>query len=94
MSYKYSNFWINNPNKLETVILLSEYKYAISNFVRIVSNNNIPVEFKEGNDSLTDWTKVIISADIHNNSFDSTIGLALHEGTHIKESTPEYYNVI
>jgi hypothetical protein len=65
-------------------IKLAGYKRAIANFVRIVTNkDNIPVVFSSGQDSYTDGTKVVISAKLDEKGFDSTVGLALHEGSHI-----------
>jgi len=65
-------------------VKLAGYKRAIGNFVRIVTGkDNIPVVYSSGNDSYTDGTKVVISAKLDEKAFDSTVGLALHEGSHI-----------
>jgi hypothetical protein len=65
------------------LIKLSGYRRAISNFVNIVTGkSNIPVRF-EGRDSYTDGKSVTISASIKDKDFDSTVGLALHEGSHV-----------
>ena len=65
------------------LIKLAGYRRAISNFVNIVTGkSNIPVRF-EGGDSYTDGKTVTISASIKDKDFDSTVGLALHEGSHI-----------
>jgi hypothetical protein len=65
-------------------VKLAGYKRAIANFVRIVTNKDtIPVVFSSGQDSYTDGTKVVISAKLDEKVFDSTVGLALHEGSHI-----------
>jgi hypothetical protein len=64
-------------------IKLSGYKRAISNFVKIVTNKSIPVHFAESGNSYTDGQKVIISAKLSSKEFDPTVGLALHEGSHI-----------
>ena len=65
------------------LIKLSGYRRAISNFVNIVTGkSDIPVYF-QGNDSYTDGKAINISASIKDKDFDSTVGLALHEGSHI-----------
>ena len=47
------------------------------------NKDTIPVVFSSGQDSYTDGTKVVISAKLDEKVFDSTVGLALHEGSHI-----------
>lgn len=72
--------------KVDTIALAS-YRRSISNFVNIVTGrNDIRVTFKSGDDSYTDGKKVVISSNIKEKNFDSTVGLALHEGSHIKLS--------
>ena len=72
--------------KVDT-IALAAYRRSIANFVNIVTGrNDIPVTFNSGNDSYTDGKKVVISSNIKEKNFDSTVGLALHEGSHIKLS--------
>jgi hypothetical protein len=62
---------------------LSGYRRAIANFVRIVTAQDIPVEFR-GDDSYTDGKRVVLSGNIKSGNFDVAVGLALHEGSHIK----------
>ena len=90
--YGNSSFWMDDEflaDKREAgqrvdYVKLAGYKRAIANFVRIVTNkDNIPVVFSSGQDSYTDGTKVVISAKLDEKVFDSTVGLALHEGSHI-----------
>lgn len=90
--YGNSSFWMDDDfldttqerGKAVDYIKLAGYKRAISNFVRIVTNkDNIPVVFSSGQDSYTDGSKVVISAKLDEKGFDSTVGLALHEGSHI-----------
>lgn len=94
-SYSNSSFWLDN-DFLETsyttkdaintldYVKLAGYKRAISNFVRIVTNkDNIKVSFSSGGDSYTDGKEVVISSKLDEKEFDSTVGLALHEGSHI-----------
>ena len=94
----YSDFWDTRKSTLVDDILsdtevktkpkkdhmaLAGHKRAIGNFVRIVSGQNIPVKFADRGDSYTDGKKVVISSTINERTFDETVGLALHEGSHI-----------
>ena len=97
-SKKYSSFWLKDDlfddvddglnvveSKHSNLMALASYKKSIGNFVNIVTNDNIPVTFDvRGNDSYTDGNSVVISAKMDDKDFDSTVGLALHEGSHIK----------
>ena len=101
MSKSYSSFWdttvddnvlddflglsIDKP-KGKDVIALAGYKRAISNFVSIVTEKNIPVVFNNKDESFTDGKKVVIGADLNDKKFDVAVGLALHEASHIKLS--------
>ena len=64
-------------------IQLAANQRAIGNFVRIVSGKNIPVKYVTRGDSYTDGKSVTIAANIKPETFDQTVGLALHEGSHI-----------
>ena len=92
----YSSFWLGDNWERTTsffddevekpgvdLIALSSYRRAIANFVNIVTSKNIPVTFTSQGDSFTDGKKVTISAKLDDKLFDSTVGLALHEGSHI-----------
>ena len=98
-SGNYSSFWLDDEFDRQTsifdeedvkpktdLIALSSYRRAIGNFVRIVTQQDIPVTFKSSGDSYTDGKKVVISAKMDDKSFDPSVGLALHEGSHIKLS--------
>ena len=63
---------------------LAGYRRAIGNFVRIVTGEAIPVKFNTSGDSYTDGKTVTISASLKDKDFDPAVGLALHEGSHIK----------
>ena len=65
------------------LLKLAGYRRAIANFVSIVTGKSIPVQFS-GTDSYTDGKVVNISAKLNDKEFDSAVGLALHEGSHIK----------
>ena len=100
MSYNnngFSSFWFdeNEGNRVNDVlgieekqgvdlIKLASLRRAISNFVTIVTGENIPVTFKtSGKDSFTDGKKIQIGSSLKEGDFDWTVGLALHEGSHI-----------
>jgi hypothetical protein len=66
---------------------LAASKRAISNFVNIVTNDQIPVHFNTRGDSYTNGKTVVIGSDVvEPKDFDVAVGLALHEGSHIKLS--------
>ena len=78
---------------------LASSKRAIANFVNIVTNESIPVRFKERGDSYTDGKTVVIGSRITEpKDFDVAVGLSLHEGSHIKLSDfqllQDLYNLI
>ena len=74
---------------------LASSKRAISNFVNIVTNESVPVKFKERGDSYTDGKSVVIGSRITEpKDFDVAVGLALHEGSHIKLSDFKLLNDI
>ncbi len=63
---------------------LASGRRAISNFVNILTGEDIPVYFYSGDTGQTDGKVVYLSADIvKKEDFDPAVGLALHEGSHI-----------
>ena len=96
----YSSFWLDNGwdnnssifddepvKKGVDLVALASYRRAVSNFVSIVTGmSDIKVTFKSSGDSYTDGKQVVISSKLDDKLFDSTVGLALHEGSHIKLS--------
>ena len=68
--------------KTNDLYKLSATRRAIANFVQIVTQKNIPVTYASKSNSMTDGKEVILSADVDDN-FDVSVGLALHEGSHI-----------
>ena len=94
----YSSFWMSENDadydelfgieekKGRDLVQLASYKRAISNFVNIVTGENIPVTFTQRGDSYTDGKQVTIGANLNDKNFDVAVGLALHEGSHIKLS--------
>ena len=94
---------VNQMNDVERkshdLYKLAASKRAISNFVNIVTNQQIPVKFNTRGDSYTDGTTVVIGSQIvEPKDFDVAVGLALHEGSHIKLSDfkvlGEIYNLV
>ena len=96
---QYSSFWINNNNddeydelfgtekpKGRDLVQLASYKRAISNFVNIVTGESYPVVFNSKDESYTNGKKVVIGSNLTDKNFDVAVGLALHEGSHIKLS--------
>lgn len=90
---EFSKYWLDdaldfmpseNAISGKDAIKLNAYRNAISNFVRIVTgDSNIKVRFK-GNQSYTDGKTVTIGTNLNDKDFDPAVGLALHEGAHIK----------
>lgn len=83
-----SSFWLgddfeikNADNKVDYTKLAATQR-AIANFVNIVTGKQIPVEF-QGVNSYTDGESVVIGTDFEGANFDPSVGLALHEGSHI-----------
>ena len=89
---KWSNsaFWLdldddNDVKRIKLdVVKLAGYKRAVSNFVHIVTGkSDIKVRYSEGDNSYTDGSTVTLSSKLSDGvSFDTTVGLALHEGSH------------
>jgi len=99
----YSSFWNDNDGssvdellgldtekkKGKDPVQLASHKRAISNFCNILTGKSIPVKF-QGNDSYTDGKSITISSNINEKNFDPTVGLALHEASHILKSDFEF----
>ena len=77
------------------VIRLSAARRAVANYVSILTNQIVPVVFNDHAVNCTDGKVVYISSDItKKDKFDVTIGLALHEGSHIKYSDFELFKTV
>ena len=90
----------NEVTKPKTdLVALAGYRRAISNFVTIVTGeSDIKVNFNSNDESFTDGKTVTIGAKMDDKLFDPSVGLALHEGSHIKLSNFDFlknleYNV-
>lgn len=92
---KLSNYWIidkidiSNQSSLlyesddiSYYMKMAALRRSISDFVQIVTNKSIPVEFLLEDSSYTDEKTVYLSSQI-DGDIDPTVGLALHEGSHI-----------
>ena len=64
-------------------IFLAKVQKGITNFVRILTEKEIPVEYATTGDSMTDGKTVFIASNIKEDTIDYTVGLALHEASHI-----------
>lgn len=63
---------------------LAQYQRAIANFVRILSNRtDIVVKYNQDGENKTDGKTVYLSPNIKENEFDSAVGVALHEASHL-----------
>jgi len=63
---------------------LAQYQRAISNFVRILTGRgDIQVKYNNGGNSYTDGKTITLSPNIKEKEFDTAVGLALHEASHI-----------
>jgi hypothetical protein len=77
------------------LIRLSSARRAIANYVSILTGKNVPVMFNDNSVNCTDGDTVYLSSDITNkNNFDVAVGLALHEGSHIKYSDFELFKTV
>ena len=111
--YNNSSYWLQDWDDDDTLIesmndverkshniyKLASAKRAISNFVNIVTNKQIPVIFNTRGNSYTDGKTVVIGSDVvAPKDFDIAVGLSLHEGSHIKLSDfdllRDIYNLI
>jgi hypothetical protein len=83
-----SNFWISEDVFDEDIPLDKRkemYRSSIKNFVKIITNKDIPVQFK-GEKSYTDGKHIWIDEWFDVRGLDSTIGIVLHESCHIIHS--------
>lgn len=93
-----SKYWLrhNVPNlsRMRSVAYSDILDYvkalrSIGTFVHILTGKNIPVTIATDGASYTDHKTVRIGANIEN--FDATVGIALHEGSHIVKTDPKYF---
>jgi hypothetical protein len=103
MTKSASSFWMDeslfdyNQRKDDSgkdYLKLAGYQRVIGNFVKILTNKNIPVKFATKGNSYTDGKRITISANVSDKEFDVYVGLALHEGSHILLSDFEMLNTL
>jgi hypothetical protein len=86
---------LNDENSLAQIAKYAAVRRAVSNFVRILTNDSsIQVKYSSGKDSYTDGKTVVIAADDNVKNFDSMVGLALHEGSHCLLSDFEFLRAL
>lgn len=66
------------------IIRLAAIKQSVTNFIRILTGKAIPVMYSSGYDSYTNGERVVLSASTREKNLDAVVGLALHEGSHVK----------
>ena len=64
-------------------VFLAKVQKGITNFVRILTEKDIPVEYATTGDSMTDGKTVYIASNLKEDTIDYTVGLALHEASHV-----------
>lgn len=85
--FEKSNYSNNQQRTADDLVKMASVKRAIANFVRIVTGEYIKVGYSNGDKSFTNGKQVTISgAAVKEKNFDAAVGLALHEGSHIKLS--------
>jgi len=67
----------------EDPMFLAKVQKGITNFVRILTEKEIPVEYAIAGDSMTDGKTVYIASNLKEDTIDYTVGLALHEASHV-----------
>lgn len=93
----YSSFWMDDDKDtrfsglsaggststdIVKLVKLTNYRKAVTNFVKIVTKQEIPVTWA-GSNSFTDGKAINLTTDIKEANFDVVVGLALHEASHI-----------
>ena len=69
---------------LVNAMKMAGFKRSCANFVHILTGrSDIAVTYSSKDESYTDGKSVTISGDVSSKNFDSTVGLALHESSHI-----------
>lgn len=71
-------------NKTEKILQMYKHKKAISRFVKIITDYaDIPVLFASSKTAVTNGKAVVLGGKLSKKNYDATVGLALHEGSHI-----------
>ena len=76
----------------EDPIFLAQVQRGITNFVKILTGKDIPVQYATSGDSMTDGETVYIASNLKEDTIDYTVGLALHEASHVLLTDFGYLN--
>ena len=76
----------------EDPIFLAQVQKGITNFVKILTGKDIPVQYATSGDSMTDGETVYIASNLKEDTIDYTVGLALHEASHVLLTDFDYIN--
>ena len=81
-----SAYWLKNQDSQNShfnLLELASTQRAITNYVKILTGREIPVNFVDPRrDSMTDGESIEIASRIRHNNVDEVVGLALHEASH------------
>ena len=81
-----SAYWLKNQDSQQShfnLLELASTQRAITNYVKILTGREIPVEFVDPRgDSMTDGESIEIASRINYKNVDEVVGLALHEASH------------
>ena len=88
------NYWYKNLDDFDDKIVLASVQRSISNFVKILTNKDIPVSYSSGGDSYTNGKSITICSNIGLKNLDSVVGLALHEASHCLLSDYKVFKII
>jgi hypothetical protein len=91
-----TNFWISDEIFNEDIPIENRrelYRSAIKNFVKIITEKEIPVQFK-GEKNYTDGKSIWIDEDFSVDSLDSTVGIILHESCHILHTNFDIFKTL
>ena len=81
-----SAYWLKNQDSQQShfnLLELASTQRAITNYVKILTGEEIPVDFVDPRgDSMTDGKSIEIASRISHKNVDEVVGLALHEASH------------
>ena len=81
-----SAYWLKNQDSQNShfnLLELASTQRAITNYVKILTGREIPVDFVDPRgDSMTDGESIEIASRINHKNVDEVVGLALHEASH------------
>lgn len=81
-----SAYWLKNQDSQQShfnLLELASTQRAITNYVKILTGREIPVDFVDPRgDSMTDGESIEIASRINHKNVDEVVGLALHEASH------------